>query len=187
MPTSTSPFLRRLDHLRRDDAGVTAIEFGIVALPFLLLLMAVLEAALTLTAQISFNNAVDRSARTVLTGVFQEAADGSDPAARLRGAICNDALMFSCTDLKVEVTTSPTFQSKSAADPYDPTSKGMADGFGTRFQCPNGDEVVTIRAATTVPAYLPLVDLTGRRVGTDRQLIMSTAVFRAEPYGNGRC
>ncbi|MBX9933230.1 MAG: pilus assembly protein [Methylobacterium sp.] len=167
--------------------GATAIEFGLVGLPFVLLLLVILEASLLLTAQLTFNNAVDRGARQVLTGNFQEKSDGTDPAVRLRKSICEGFVMFSCADLKVEVTTSPTYRTPSATNPYDADKKAMAEGFGNRFDCPNGDEIVSIRAATTVSAYLPMVDFTGSKIGTDKQLILATAVFRSEPFGPGRC
>ena len=45
-PKRTSMFGRFADRLRRDEKGVTAVEFGIIAGPFLILIVALLETAL---------------------------------------------------------------------------------------------------------------------------------------------
>ncbi len=47
--------------------------------------------------------------------------------------------------------------------------------------------MVTIRAAVVVPRFFTILDLSPRKIGTGSQLIVATAVFRAEPYATGRC
>lgn len=192
MSTSAKPRLRSLcarmlDRFRSDAEGVVAIEFALVAMPFLMLVAAIFECCLVCLGQLTLDTAMDRATRAVFTGSFQEASDGTDPGERMRKDLCVSFVMFNCADLKVEVTTAASFAQSGARDPYDPEGKGLAKDFGSRFDCPGGNDIVTVRVATTVSRFFPFLDLTHRPVGHDRQLIMSTAVFKAEPYADGRC
>lgn len=179
---------RRFLALRRHEGGATALEFAMVGMPFLMFIGAILEAGLLVLAQVSLDNALDRGAREVFTGTFQLASDGTDPASRLAKAMCaSGPALYSCADLKVEVTVSATFASQSLTNPYNALTKSMTQGFGSRFQCPNGNDIVTIRAAATAPHMFAFADLSGRQLANGRQLVMSTLVFKAEPYANGKC
>ncbi|WP_462120951.1 TadE/TadG family type IV pilus assembly protein [Methylorubrum thiocyanatum] len=164
-----------------------AVEFAVVAMPFLILVAAIFECCLVCLGQLTLDTAMDRATRAVFTGTFQEASDGTDPSERMQKDMCAGFVMFNCADLKVEVTTAASFAQSGARDPYDAEGKGLAKDFGSRFDCPGGNDIVTVRAAATVSRFFPFLDLTRRPVGLDRQLIMSTAVFKAEPYADGRC
>lgn len=177
----------RLAAFARARDGATAVEFALVALPFLILLCAVFEACLMTFAQQTLNNAVDRAGRAVFTGAFQEGYDGTPAPDRFRAALCAGPTLFACEAVKLEVTTAKTFATSSAADPYDAGAKALSSTFGSRFQCPAGNDVVTIRAAVVVPRFFTILDLSPRKIGTSSQLIVATAVFRAEPYATGRC
>ncbi len=158
-----------------------------VGLPFLLLLGAVFESALLCMAQLTLDESLDQAARQVFTGTFQKGADGTDPGARLRKVMCGGrTVMYSCADLKIEVTVSPSFVTIAPVDPYDAPNKAIASDFGSAFACPMGNDVVVIRAASTAPHIMPM-NLSGRLVGRFKQMISSTAVFQAEPYTNGKC
>ena len=52
----------------RDRDGSTVIEFGMLALPFLLLLFAILETCISFAAQQLMANATDDVARQIRTG-----------------------------------------------------------------------------------------------------------------------
>jgi len=177
----------RLTRFRAAREGSAAVEFGMVLPPFFMILGAVFEAGLLTLAQQTLDTGVDRAGRTVFTGAFQEKADGSDPATRFRAALCDGPALFDCAAVKVEVTTAQTFSTTALSDPYDANAKALAAGFGTRFQCPAGNDVVTVRAAVTVPRFFTLLDLSPRKLGSGGQLLVATAVFRAEPYAAGRC
>lgn len=183
-PTALRSALRAF---RRARAGATAVEFALVSLPFLTLLCAVFEAGLLTLSQQMLNNGVDRASRTVFTGAFQEGANGSAAVDRFRTVLCNGPVLFSCADVKIEVTTARTFAAGSASDPYDAKAMALSARFGTQFQCPAGNDVVTVRAAVVVPRFFTLLDLSPRKIGGSGQLIVATSVFRAEPYAAGRC
>lgn len=175
--------------LLRDERGVTAVEFGLVGVPFILLIGAIIEASMLLLAQIAFDNAVDRAGRTVFTGVYLEGAGSVGAATRLVNEICKTALLFNCsTDkVKIEMTTAPTFTEQSASAPYDAKTGTISSSFGDQFKCPKGNEIVTIRAAAVLPRYFSIPSLTAAPLPNNEQLIMSTVIFRAEPFPPGTC
>lgn len=53
---------------RRSESGATAIEFALVAMPLLMLLGAIIEVSLMLTAQFELQHAVENTARLIRTG-----------------------------------------------------------------------------------------------------------------------
>ena len=63
-----------IDLLRRQE-GATAVEFGLVALPFLALLGAIIQLAFMMWAQQNLDFALQRAVRSLFTGQFQ--ADNS--------------------------------------------------------------------------------------------------------------
>ncbi|CAO4154007.1 TadE/TadG family type IV pilus assembly protein [Methylorubrum extorquens] len=186
-PRRISLVSRMLVRFRSEAEGVVVVEFALVAMPFLMLVAAIFECCLVCLGQLTLDTAMDRATRAVFTGTFQEASDGTDPSERMQKDMCAGYVLFNCADLKVEVTTAASFADSGARDPYDPEERRMKKDFGSRFDCPGGNNIVTVRAAATISRFFPFLDLTRRPVGRDRQLIMSTAVFKAEPYADGRC
>ena len=188
---STSRPLRRLRRavqpFRASKEGTTAVEFALVGMPFFALVCALFEAGLLLLSQQTLDNAMDYAARTVFTGAFQEGYDGTPAADRLRKAVCSQVTTFPCADVLIDVTTSSTFAARSLTSPYDAATKSVADGFGKKFQCPMGNDVVTVRAAVTVPRYFGVMDPDVMAIGKTARLIVSTMIFRAEPYAAGKC
>ena len=61
-----------LRRLRADNAGATAIEFGIVAAPFFALMLALIEVSLVFFGTFTLENAVDKTSRMIRTGQAQE-------------------------------------------------------------------------------------------------------------------
>ncbi|GJD38344.1 MULTISPECIES: TadE/TadG family type IV pilus assembly protein [Methylobacterium] len=185
----TRLIVRTLRELPGDRSGATAVEFGLVGIPFFVLLGAMLEGFMFMVAQVSFDNALDRAARAVFTGTFQQGSNGSDPAARLIQEMCKDATLFTCNaeKIKIEVTTADADDAPVTCSPYDSTSQSISAGFGTKFQCPNGDDIVTICAMAAIPRYFPTSKLTLPPLPNNEQMIRSMVVFRAEPYAQGKC
>ena len=91
----------------RDSKGATAVEFALIAVPFLALLAGLIQTFLILFAQSVLENTVRASARQILTGQTQTADASLSPAAAMAAfhqTVCNNAnVLFSCTGLMVEV------------------------------------------------------------------------------------
>lgn len=188
-PVSSSP--RTCILIRRialDCRGVTAIEFAVLALPFFALICAIMQSALIVLAQQSLDRALERAARSLRTGTFQELADGSDPAQRLQRTMCGDVpVLFRCASVREDVTRGASFSPAMLNEPFDRERRMWADGFGTRFECPEGDDIVALRAAVPIPYLFKFPDRVAQRMADDTLLLVSTSVFRAEAYLQKSC
>src|SRR3990172_8738153 len=74
-----------LKRFRRDKSGASALEFALVAMPLILLLLAVLEVGLVYFANFSLENAVAQGARLIRTGQVQ--SQGFDAGA-FKSEVC---------------------------------------------------------------------------------------------------
>ncbi|GJD54375.1 TadE/TadG family type IV pilus assembly protein [Methylobacterium dankookense] len=189
MPTTESvrpPRLRRA--FLADRRGAAAVEFAILAAPFLALLCVVVESAMMTLSQQTLDLAMDRATRVLRTGEFQDMANGTDPSKRLQRLMCGGMVVFfRCDDLKLDLTRSASFSTTQVAVPYDSQRKNWAAGFGTNFQCPQGDDVVALRAAVPVLRLFGFLDFTHQSMGGNLQLLVATAIFRTEPYSGKSC
>src|SRR5436190_18846955 len=92
--------------MRRED-GAAAVEFALVAAPFLALMFAIMETALVFFAGQTLETAVADSARLILTG---QAQTQSFTAAQFKNAVCGKVGgLFDCQGgLQIDVHTYST-------------------------------------------------------------------------------
>jgi Flp pilus assembly protein TadG len=104
------PALRALfRRIRGNRDGAVAIEFAMLAVPFLLLVFSVLESCVSFASQQVLANATDEVARLIRTGQVK-AADVSE--AKLKTMICDRIKIMvasGCPDLVVDLREYPTF------------------------------------------------------------------------------
>ena len=82
--------LARLGLLRRfarADDGAAAVEFAFVAIPFLILVFAIIELGLTFLVSMTLENALNNVDRTIRTGALQ-ASNGDIET--FRTAVCGE-------------------------------------------------------------------------------------------------
>lgn len=171
------------DALRRDQRGVTAIEFAMVMGPFLVLLFAIMEVALVYFTEFSLDNAVQKAARQIRTGQAQKANLTKD---QFKSVICRNVVAFVGCDsnLKVDVRSFPNFGSISTPDAMDGNGNFNA-GFD-QYSSGNGGDVVLVTAyfkwhLLTSFKNMPLG--LGNLPDGSRLIIAATA-FRNEPFNN---
>src|SRR5512132_1772998 len=99
------PAMRRF---ARGEDGAAAVEFAIVAAPFLALMFAIMETALVFFASQTLETAVADSARLIMTG---QAQSQSFSAAQFKTQVCNRiGGLFDCAGgLQIDVKTYTTF------------------------------------------------------------------------------
>jgi Flp pilus assembly protein TadG len=129
------PARRILARFARDRRGSTAIEFAALAIPFALLVFAILESCISFAGQEVMANAADDVARELRTGQIK-AADLDET--KLKTLICNQLTIMAgqgCTDrLEVDLRHYDTF----------------ADAAKARFTITDGNIVLT-KDGTTDP------------------------------------
>jgi Flp pilus assembly pilin Flp len=177
------------DHCKRlwsDGSGATAVEFSILALPFVLFLCAILEGAFLLFAGQALQTAVTKASRTILTGEFQRnnTSAGQEALALLKQDICGRVPMFGCSEnLQVDVRRYNSFQS-SAMDPTVTDGSGnrvIDPGFGV-YEAPGPGQIAVVRAIAPYPVLISVLGTNAMSVGTRTRLLVASSVFRAEAY-----
>jgi len=178
-----SRFARLVLRFARQDRGATAIEFGLVAMPFLALTFAILETAIIFFAGQTLESAVQNSARLILTGQAQ--SGGYTSAYFHDNIVCpNAATFFSCSKIYVDVKEYAQFGDITQTPPvtnnqFDPTKIGYTLGG------PGCIQVVTVYYVW--PVYVSLLSDNLSNLGSNR-LLSASAVFKNEPYSTtGGC
>lgn len=172
--------LGRLRRFRHHKGGATAVEFGIIALPFFALLFALIEIGLVFFANFTLENAVDHAARMIRTGQAQQ--QGFD-ASRFKDEVCSRVYgLLACADgLKVDVRKFDQFSSVSVPPPLDGDGN-LQDNF--EFEPGNGGDIVIVRAFYE---FGLLANIPGAGLGNmanGNRLLSASAAFRNEPFDN---
>lgn len=166
----------------RARRGSTAVEFAIVALPFLILLFALLELGSVFMVSTTLEDATDRAARKIRTGEFQTSSAQSKQD--FINEVCNRMSVFQATcsaNLYVDVRTFENFTTASAApaitgENFDPDNTCWSTGAPT--------DIVLVRTFLAWKLYTPLLDASLQNMSGGKRLIGAVATFRNEPYGN---
>lgn len=173
----------------RDESAATAVEFGILALPFFTIVFAILETAMVFLAGQILDGAVNDSSRLIRTGLATTASGYT--ADDYRAAICTKLYgLFDCADhakLRIKVTEigSGTFASADPTAPINPncSTTGQCELTITETYEPGvGSSVVLVEAYYKWPTIvnLPMFDLATMSDGT--RLLSAIRVFRNEPF-----
>jgi Flp pilus assembly protein TadG len=165
--------VRRL--VRKQD-GSAAVEFGMVAAPFLLLVFAIMETAIVFFAGQALETAVADSARLIMTGQaqtqgFNQSAFKSQVCARIYG-------LFDCANgLHVDVKTYTAFNNVNLEPPLD----GNGNFQNNMSYTPGGPgDIVVVRLFYQWPIYVSLL----QNMAGKKRLLVATSAFRNEPYAN---
>ena len=162
---------------RRED-GAAAVEFAIVAAPFLALMFAIMETALVFFASQTLETAVADSARLIMTGQAQQS---SFTQAQFKSAVCAKILgLFDCVNgIKIDVKTYSNFSAVSSAKPFD-ANGNLLNNFGYTPGAPG--DIVVVRLMYEWPIYVSLLGFNLADMAGGKRLIIATAAFRNEPY-----
>lgn len=168
----------RLHRFLADRRGVTAVEFGLVAVPFMALLMAILQMALVFFAGQTIETAVARGARLVRTGQVQEQKLSAE---QFKAEVCRVmAGLFGCDSrLMVDVRTFATFDSINLTQPVDANGNLIKDFV---YQPGDGGDIVVVRAFYEWPIYASILGFDIANLANGNHLLAATAAFRNEPF-----
>ncbi len=181
---------RRALRVIRDRRGAVIVEFAFVAIPFIALMLAILQTSLVYFAAEALETGVEASARNVITGKAQLAdATGrtqgmtdAQLAERYRQAACAALPPFlKCAKLLVEVKSAATWDTIDSTVPtltYDSAGK-VTNNFA--YDLGSGGAIVLVRLMYPWPIEAdPLVLLANR--GARTRLLVATSVGKSEAY-----
>ena len=162
----------------RGNDGIAAVEFGIVAAPFLALMFAIMETAIVFFASQTLETAVADSSRLIMTGQVQT---GNFTETKFKQAVCAKILgLFDCANgIKIDVKKYSGFSSINNSKPID--AKGnLLTNFG--YDPGKQGDIVVVRLMYEWPIYVSLLGFSLSDLSGGKRLIMATAAFRNEPY-----
>jgi len=167
--------VRRFRHAKD---GAAAVEFAIVATPFLAMMFAIMETALIFFASQTLETAVADSARLIMTG---QAQTQNYDATAFKTQVCNRiAGLFDCAGgMKIDVKTYTAFGSVDNSKPLD-ANGNLKTNFG--YQPGGPGEIVVVRLMYQFPVYASLLGFNLSDMAGGKRLVMATAAFRNEPY-----
>ena len=165
----------------RDEGGVTAIEFGVLAFPFFGIVGAILQTSLIFLASQVLESAVHDASRTIRTGQVQAAGTTLE---QFRTDVCGRLYgMSDCDGLHVRANVVTNFQSATVVPPIEQPCTAPCDWTETESFTPGiGKSVVLVQVYYRYPVFVQLGPLGLSNMGDGRRLMGSVAVFQNEPF-----
>ncbi len=167
-----------------DRKGATAVEFALIATPFLALLAALVQTFLLFFAQSQLELAVRQSARQILTGQVQSldaTLTQTQATAAFHQTVCNNALiLFTCSGVLVDVQVASQWSSANTGLPtliYD----GNGNVTNLSFNPGNAGDIVVVRVMYMWPVFFGPIAFNMANQPNGNRLIMATAAFQNEP------
>ncbi|MDP1630964.1 MAG: pilus assembly protein [Caulobacter sp.] len=161
--------------------GAAAVEFALVATPFLALLFGVLELGLVFMVSTTLDSAVDGASRKIRTGEMQTAGA---TASTFKTAICDRMAWLgpSCAaNLHIDVRTFPKFANIAISDV---TTGGAIDDAKTTFVPGGSEAIVLVRVYYEWSLITPMLNQGLENTAGGKRLIASTVTFRNEPFAS---
>lgn len=170
--------------LRRDERGFTAVEFGMVATPFLMFLFGIINVGLLYFTTFTIENATESAARSIRTG---EAKTGAWTQAEFKTRVCARMPSFVNCASKVRVDVQVVADGTSPTPPVGTVSAGGATSMKTDAQMTypgsfSGGQIVMVTTfyQWDMAKILPFLKFQGLSDGS--KLLRATVAFKNEPY-----
>jgi len=178
-PSSSRAFLR----CRK---GATAVEFALVAAPFLALLVAILQSALVFFAGRVLDEVTEEASRYIMTGQAQQ---GNVTQSGFKTYVCTGSntsalvsALFTCANIMVNVQNYADFASANTSSPT-LTFNGNGTVSNTwSYNTGNPGDIIVVQVMYQWPVVLGPLSMNLSNLANGNRLLVSTAVFKSEPY-----
>jgi hypothetical protein len=180
-----------------DDAGTAAIEFAIVALPFLLFVLGLLGMGLYFLATTSLEYGVEAASRKVRTGESRTAGTPKDgkptemTVADFKQLVCDTAGSYiDCNKLSVMVQHAADWSGISPPSCLDGAgnpagSTGNSGDVISKYAGGAGEVVlVTLCYQWDLANDFPFIKLGANADGSGTAIIQAATAFKSEPYNS---
>lgn len=180
-------------NILRDESGATAVEFGMLAAPFLAMVLAILQTSTSLLLSQGLDTAVQEAGRMVMTGQVHENGGIASAAAFRDRYICNPVApnkrtlpnFIDCSKIHVDIRKAAQFANGVPA--FDTANPASCIG--------GAGDIVIVRVMYYAPIFAPFVALSGFVAsgsissgqvnvnGVMTYALSAAAAFRNEPFG----
>lgn len=162
--------------------GSTAVEFGLIAIPFIGILVAIIQLGVVCLAQQELETAVEKTARTLLTGSAQTS---NLTQSQFAASVCaNLPALFTCNKVMIDLRSATSF---SSADTSTPTLTYDSNGNVTNtwsYTPGASGSIMVLRVLYQFPVVPMPLGMKLANLSNNTRLLMATAVFQAEPFGS---
>lgn len=162
---------------RLDDSGVAAVEFSLVGIPFIFMVIGLIEMSLMFTAQSVLEAATAEASREIRTGAVQQGGGQN----LFSQELCDFADTFiPCNALQYQVVAMDNF---GEAQDFPPATFDEDGNLEDQQFDPGGvSDVVMIRTAYQYPIKTPMFQFMLTNNGGTSRTMLSTVVLQTEPY-----
>ena len=162
----------------RQQDGSAAVEFALIATPFLALLFAIIETAMVFFAGQTLEAAASDSARLIMTGQAQtQGFSAADFKTQVGNRIYG---LFDCAGgVYVDVKSYSSFSAINTAAPV--TGKNFNTGSMSYSPGTVGD-IVVVSLYYQWPIYVSMLGNNLDNLNGNKRLLAASSVFRVEPY-----
>ncbi len=167
---------------RRDSRGNVAIEFGALAIPFAMLVFAILESSISFAAQQLMSNVTDDVARQIRTGQIK-AKQLADNPEMLRTMICDRleiVVSTGCPGLEIDLKNYDTFA--KAAEQRIPIKDNDIDTSGFKIDPGQSLSKNQLRVFYRWPVMTDFLRKSMSNLKDGKTLHFATVTWQNEPF-----
>jgi len=174
---------RGLKGLAKDESGTTAIEFGLVGVPFMMLCFGVITMGLYALTMHSLENGVERASRLIRTG---QAQSSHMTEQQFKQKICENAANYIDCGAKMQVHIQ-SWADGQVMNPISCLQNGVLSGgqssaadLGNSSGGASRTVLVTVCYEWELAAILPFLKI--GKMANGSALMQAASAFRTEPY-----
>jgi Flp pilus assembly protein TadG len=178
--------LRSSKHFAVCQKGAAALEFALVAAPFLALLVALFQTALVFFAGRVLDEVTEEASRYILTGQAQQS---NMTQSQFANYVCTSSetatlvsALFNCNNLMVNVENYADFASASTSSPTLTFNNNGTVSNTWNFSPGSPGSIVVVQLMYQWPIVLGPLGFNLSNLSNGNRLLVSTAVFKSEPY-----
>jgi Flp pilus assembly protein TadG len=163
-----------------NETGATAVEFALIAAPFIALLVGIIETFLVFFAGQQLQTVVNQTSRLILTGQAQK--QGLSQSTFATKLCANVVVLFNCSGLMIDVAAYSAFSAGATGTPT-LTFNGSGQVTNTwQFNPGTAGQIVVVRVMYQWPVWLGPLGFNLSNLSNGNRLIMASSTFKNEPY-----
>jgi TadE-like protein len=179
----------RLRKWHKDEAGLTAVEFAMVSLPFVMLLFGTIAVCLYFFTVFTMENAVWQAARAIRTGQYQQGLGiyaglktDEDRKKAFKAALCQKSPAYIECEKAVVMVQSNSGGFGSISPPLCASGGSMVDQAKAEFNPGGASSVVLVTVCYPWSFGGKLPFLASSNLSDGSLLIQASVTFRTEPF-----
>lgn len=167
--------------------GATAVEFALVAAPFLALLVAIIQSALVFFASRVLDEITEEASRNLMTGQAQQGNVSQSDF--LNNYVCGGSntsalvnALFTCSKIMVNVQNYADFTSANTSSPTLTFNPNGTVSNTWNYNTGNPGDIIVMQVIYQWPIVLGPLSMNLSNLSNGNRELVSTAVFKSEPY-----